>query len=255
MVDAARGLAVERGLAERDQVAGQRVGPGGLAVLVVDHVEGVAQGGQFQHGGDEVVPVLAVQPCAADDVAVLRQHLGHGLLADQLGAPVGVDRAGRGVLGVRLRGVAGQHVVGGDVEQARTGGGAGLREDAYGCAVDGRCGFLGGLGAVHVRPGGAVDDHRDVLDGGADRGRVGDVEVRAPEADGLDAGVLERGQDVLAEHPGGAGDEPAPCGGVPGVRAHFCRAAFAFSGSHQARFSRYQSMVALMPSSKVTCGA
>lgn len=131
------------------------------------------------------------------------------------------------------------------------GGGAGLGEDAYAGAVDGGGGFLGGLGAVHVGPGGAVHDHGDTLDRGPDGGRVGDVEVGAAQAHGLDPGVLQDGQDVLAEHPGGAGDEPAP---GSRIGAHFCRAAFAFSGSHQARFSRYHSIVAAMPSSKVTCG-
>ncbi len=252
MVDPARGLARQRGEAEVDQATGQRVGPSGLAVLVVDHVEGVPLGGQLQHGGDEVRPVLPVQPGGPHDVAVLRKQLGDGLFADQLGAPVGVDRTGLGVLAVRLRGVAGQYVVGGDVQQARAGVGAGRREDAYAGAVDGGGGFLGGLGAVHVGPGRAVDDDRGTLDGGPDGCRVGDVEVGAAQARGFDAGVLQDGQDVLAEHSGGAGDEPAA--GSRG-RGHFCSAAFAFSGSHQARFSRYQSMVALMPSSKVTCGA
>ena len=63
---------------------------------------------------------------------------------------------------------------------------------------------------------------------------------------------LEHRAEVLAEHAGGAGDEPAGHQRVTTcwVRAYFASVA-SFIGRHQASLSRYQSIVAASPSRKL----
>ncbi len=120
-------------------------------------------------------------------------------------------------------------------------------------AVDGGGGLLGGLGGVDVGPGGGVDDDLVPGDGRVHGPLVGDVELGPGEPFGADAGGrAEDLEQVLAELAPGADDQPA--GRLLRV-AHWPSAAFCFSGSHQARLSRYQAMVAARPSSKETFGA
>src|SRR5579872_5123329 len=90
-----------------------------------------------------------------------------------------------------------------------------------------------------------------------DRRRVGDVQLGPGQRGELLAvlsGGEQRGQ-VLAEHPGRAGDEPAghrtlvpPAAGRPGGAGRG-------RGSHQPRLAAYHSMVALRPSANGTWGA
>ena len=88
------------------------------------------------------------------------------------------------------------------MQQQRAGLGAGLREVPHSGAVHRGGRLLGALGAVDVRPGGAVDDHLVSLDRGAHGGRVGDVQVGAPQRGHLRLGVgAEHRQQVAAEHP------------------------------------------------------
>ena len=189
---------------------GQVAGVGRAAELVVDHGELVARGGELEHRVDEVLAVRAEDPGGADD-RVRRGRGGlHRELARELRAPVGADRAGGRVLGVRLGRVAGEDVVGGDVDDVRAGLGGRGGQVPGAVAVDPRGGGFVGLGAVDVGVGRAVD-HRvglGVAHGGADGVGVRDVEVGAREGDD----VVSRGggrDDVRAEHARGPGDEKA----------------------------------------------
>ena len=65
MVDARRG----RGMDQRDDLRGDVGGPGGLAVLVVHHVDRRPLVLELDHRADEVRPVRPVQPCRPDHIA------------------------------------------------------------------------------------------------------------------------------------------------------------------------------------------
>lgn len=124
---------------------------------------------------------------------------------------------------------------------------AGLGENGGAGAVDPQRGVLLGLRVVDRGPGGAV--HHDggavLPEGLAYRLRVGDVQCRPVRGDRGDVLTGEPGQDVLAQHPGGSGDQPDG--------AH--RAARSFSGSHQARLSRYHCTVSARPVRKSLRGS
>ena len=93
-------------LGDRDQRGGEVAGVGRAAELVVDHGHLVALGAEPQHRVDEVLAVRAEHPRGADDRVRRRRRGRHRALARELGAPVGADRAGGRVLGVRRRRVA-----------------------------------------------------------------------------------------------------------------------------------------------------
>ena len=111
---------------------------------------------------------------------------------------------------------------------------------------------LVGLGGVDRGVGGAVDD--DVVPGHLldALGGVEDVEPGQVGAGHRVARGLEHLAEVLAEHAGGAGDEPArhQRATTCWVRAYFASVA-SFIGRHQASLSRYQSIVAASPSRKL----
>ncbi len=122
-------------------------------------------------------------------------------------------------------------------------GGAGGGEVDDGVTVDGGGGRLVCLGAVDVGPGGGVDHHVVAGDGGVHGGGVGDVQVGA--GGGGDLVVRPRFDDVdqvASEHPAGPGHQEP-------------HAFAAFSGSHQARLSRYHLTVSASPVSRVMLGA
>ena len=151
--------AVGARLGDRDQRRGEVAGVCGTAELVVDYRDLVALGAEPQHRVDEVLAVRAEHPRGADDRVRRRRGGLDGALAGELRAPVGADRAGRrGFLVGRGR-VAREHVVGRDVHDVRAHLGRRRRDVAGAVAVDQRRLRLGGLGAVDVGPGGAVD-HR-----------------------------------------------------------------------------------------------
>src|SRR6185312_5781321 len=145
---------------------------------------------------------LAVQPGGADDVAAVREGLQDGLFAGELGAAVGAARGGGGVLGVRRGGVAGEDVVGGDVEQDGAGTGAGVGEVGRAVAVDRERLGLAGLGVVHGGPGRAVDDHGGPVALERAPYGVGVREVQRLPVEGGDLLTRRRqpGQYVPAEH-------------------------------------------------------
>jgi hypothetical protein len=104
---------------------------------------------------------------------------------------------------------AGEHVVRRDVHGERARGGGGPRDETGAGAVDPRGLRLGGLRAVDVGPGGAVD-HR-IGARGADRpgdGRpVGDVQLGSGERHRLATSVLGGALYVETEHPARARDQ------------------------------------------------
>src|SRR5690606_27891582 len=159
VVHAGGRVAAYRRLAERHHLGGQHPRPGGLAVLVVDHLRGAALQGQPAHGRHEVGAVRAVQPGGGDRVPGAGQQPHHRPLAGELAAAVRVERSRAGVLRVRGAPAAVEDVVGGDLDQPCAGGGAGPGEVGDRAPVDGGGGRLVGLGGVHGGPGGGVDHH------------------------------------------------------------------------------------------------
>jgi dTDP-4-dehydrorhamnose 3,5-epimerase len=103
---------------QRDDLPGHVGGPGGLAALVVHHVDRGPLVGEPDHRLDEVWPVRPVQPRRPDDITRPGQAAEHRTLASQLGPPVGGPRRRDVVLGVRPAGIPGENVVGGDLHQA-----------------------------------------------------------------------------------------------------------------------------------------
>jgi dTDP-4-dehydrorhamnose 3,5-epimerase len=77
VVDARR----RRGLDQRDDLPGHVGGPGGLAVLVVHHVDRWPPLLELDHRADEARPVRPVQPRRPDDIGRPGQALEHGPLA------------------------------------------------------------------------------------------------------------------------------------------------------------------------------
>ncbi len=214
----------------------------GWPLLVVDHVQGLPLGGELQHGGDEVAAVLAVEPGGADDAPGLRQQLPHGLLADQLAAPIGVQRVGGGVLGVGGGAVAVQHVVGGDVQQPGAGGSAG-----GGQVADDRCRSRrwrrpprSPRRSTSVQAAAFTTMSWPTTAAATASGSVRSSSARVRAVVFASGSAASRDSQVLPEHSGRTDDQPGT--------GHRESSAFAFSGSHQSRLSRYQATVSASPS-------
>ncbi len=111
MVDARRG----GGMDQRDDLPRHIDGPGGLAVLVVHHVDRRPLALELDHRTDEARPVRPVQPRRPDDIARLGQVVEHDPLAGQLGASVGGARRRDVILGIRPGGIPCEDVVGRDL--------------------------------------------------------------------------------------------------------------------------------------------
>ncbi|MNY60779.1 hypothetical protein D3C86_1973750 [compost metagenome] len=84
-------------------------------MLIGHHAQRLALAAQAQHGLDEIVAVRAEHPAGAHDEVAAAIGRQHHLAAQLAGAvyPGGADRVG---FPVRLAGIAGKHVVGGNVE-------------------------------------------------------------------------------------------------------------------------------------------
>ncbi|CAM5307886.1 hypothetical protein SFUMM280S_10780 [Streptomyces fumanus] len=121
--------------------------------------------------------------------------------------------------------------------------GAGAGEQPGALAVDLQGAGLVGLGVVDSRVRGAVDHQVGAVPGerGLQGGRFGDVQVGAAGGDHVLAAPGQLRDHVPAEHAARAGDQP-PHVGSPVTRR--------FSGSHQARLSRYQATVSARPVAK-----
>ncbi len=239
VVDTGGGVRVH----ELDDPGGQVTRPRGLAHLVGDHRHRVVRPREPEHRRGEVRPVRAVDPGGPDDVRRVRCDAADVRLAVRLGPPVGVQRVGRGVLGVGRGAVAVEHVVRRDRQQLRTVPDGRLGEQPRAGGVDRRRVVLVALGVVDLRVRRGVDDDVVPCDGRVDRRRVRDVEVGTTERG--DVTTLQRVLQVATEHAGGAGDQ---------VAGH-ARAARSFSGSHQARLSRYHCTTSARPCSNGTCGS
>ena len=187
--DALAGAVVQAvlvGDAELQDLVGQVHRVGGVAALVVDHFQLAELSARVHDGLDEVLAVVAVQPGRADDEVAVAELL-HILLAHELGGAVGADGPGLGglVLGDAAVLPAGEHIVGGDMDQTGAGLFGGLCQiaGADGVGLEG-C-VMVDLAAVHVGEGGAVDD--DVRALAADEVIhhlvVGDIQLRQVHRD------------------------------------------------------------------------
>src|SRR5258708_5844236 len=102
-----------------------------------------------------------------------------------------------------------------------------MRENIYARTVDLRRQTFVLLRVVDLREGGAVDD--DIRPRFADRigngNAVGDVELALRQGHDLLAAHLQRGANVVADHPARSGDEPAKRHGYLSVQS-FRRSSF-----------------------------
>ena len=176
-----------------------------------------------------------------------RRRRAGGHLACQLGGAVDVHRAGRVVLRVGRRGLAVEHVVGGDLHEVSADVVAGLPEEARRCGVYAVRQLRIQLASVHVGPGRAVDHQARSVGGHrcVDGGPVGHVKLGTGQA---------HHQTRL---PGGAEDAHQFPAQLPAGTRHQHRAGHGrgpSSGPHQSRLSRYQATVASRPSSNPRCG-
>jgi hypothetical protein len=203
---------LQRDLQEPLEVERHRVGAGGVAELIVHHLERRALLGQeLHHGVDEAGAAGAVEPGDAAD-EVVRAVGPHRLFAGQLAPAVGVGGAGGIELVVGPVQVPGEDVVGGDGDEPRPGvpGRAGHVGGGQGVHLVGR--VLLGLAAVHRGHGRAVDDHvgGEPGDGVVGRLRVGEVEVVDVHEDQLV--VPQVAGEGAAQHALGAGDQDLHAG-------------------------------------------
>ena len=192
--------------------------PRGRAVLVRDDPKRPALGGEAQHGEHEVGALAAVEPAGAND-EVVSAPVPHRDLAVPLGPSVRRARRGHRVLGDgRCRGAV-ENVVGAQVTAPNAGRCARGGHEAGACGVH-RLGLgLVLLGGVHPCPRSAVDDrvrpHR--VDHARDRCGVGDVALRAGQADDVAALARPFIHEVTAELSGRAEHQVlqrwSPCDG------------------------------------------
>ena len=188
--------------AQFQNMIGQVHRVGGVAQLVIDHVDLVVGPAQADHGLDEIFAVVAVEPGRAhDDVAAA--EVADILLTQQFG--LAVSRDGRGLRAFIQRnaavGRAREHIVGGDVDQPGVDLVAGQGQVARPDGIDPERRVTGRLTAVHVGDRRAVD-HRirlvaaDIVDRGLP---VGDVQfVHIHRDDGRLAQTLRQGAQHAA---------------------------------------------------------
>ena len=199
VVDAALAL-VETVLHDVEDGVSEVQGVSGRAALVEDHLQLVFRGRQVEHGFDEVVTILAVEPCRAED-EVVDAGGDDALLAVELRQSVDACRRALLVLlAGRVVVSATEDIVSGDMDQQSVdllhGDG-----EVLGClGVERLHDVACRLRLVDVGPCGAVDDTFDVvlLDHVAYCGKVCDVKVVIALADvGEEVGILRRLADVL----------------------------------------------------------
>ena len=152
---------------------------GGRSHLVEYHVERLALGREAQHGLQEVVAVLGVEPRRAENqVAAPRGQ--DRLLAFELGASVDAERLRGCLLRAGRVAAAPEHVVRGYVYERGAALACRIRQVRHGVAVDAARRRLVLLGPVHMGVGRAVHDDVRVLVAhpAAYRFAVGDVQFR-----------------------------------------------------------------------------
>ncbi len=162
------------------QVMGQVLGVGGVAALVVYHLDAARFCAQGCHGAHKVFAGAAVQPGRAHD-KIPPAELPHILLAQKLGGAVGALGGGQGglVQGDAAGLLTRKHIVGGDMHQPRA--------DLFG-----RLGQVGGaegvglkgivpvrFAAIHIGIGRAVQDRIRLVPAhkGDHLGPVGNVQL------------------------------------------------------------------------------
>ena len=249
VVDAWRG----GGTDHRDDLAGDVDGPGGLAVLVVDDIDGGLLALQPDHRTSEIRPVRPEKPRGPHHVAGSGQPTEYGPLTRQLGTPVGGARRRNIVFGVRSTRVPGKDVVGRDLHHAGPGRCAARGQAGRSAGVDGQRLLLCRLSVVDSGPGRAVYDHVRAMAGDrvGYRGSISHIQPGPVHPGYRLAQGYQGGYQIGAEHAAAPGDQPprhglrcqlaAAPGGGPGT-APGC-----LSGSHQPRLSAYQRTVASRP--------
>jgi hypothetical protein len=153
--------------------------PRGGAVLVVHHAQ-LGPGGEREERAREVPSLKRVQPGGAHE-EVARLVGADGLLSGELAPSVDGARCRHRLLVQGTAPLAGEDVVGGDVQQGDAAVRGRARQDLgpRGIRPEGALGVA--LRPVHVGPGGGVDHEigADGVEGGVHRGAVGDVQRRA----------------------------------------------------------------------------
>jgi len=130
---------------------------GGAAALVVHDLQPAgAPIDLCPHGLDEVAAVVAVEPGGANDE--IRFHASSVLLAAQLGTAIGTHGPDRVLLRVGTIAIAGEDIVGGDLDEPGADPVAGRCQVAHRGAVDRQRQPLVGFAVVDRGEGGAVDD-------------------------------------------------------------------------------------------------
>jgi len=122
---------------------------GRTAELVPDDAKRVAVAPEPQHRAHEVAAAGAEHPGGAQD-RVARAGRDHRLLAGKLGPAIGAARAGRIILAIEARPVAGEDIVGGDMNDWDAGIPRGAGQQAGRGAVDLERQRLLVLGLVHL---------------------------------------------------------------------------------------------------------
>src|SRR5450755_16512 len=204
-----------------DDLPGHVSGQGGLAVLVVDDLDGRPPALQRDHRTGEAAPVRPVQPGCTDHVTRVGQGVEHGSLTGQLGTSIGGPRRRDVLLGIRPLGGPGEDVVGRHLHQTRTAGLAGRGDVGCAATVDRQRLLLVRLGIVDAGPGRAVDDHirPEGGQGRSDGSGIGHIQAGPVQAGyGLPAAAQD-GDQLTAQHAAGPGNQPpdhsarpAPCG-------------------------------------------
>ena len=228
---------------ERRDQAGDVHRPGRLAHLVGDDVDGVALGGQPQHGAREVRAARArrARRCARcrgwggrrAPVARPRPWCGRRRRADAAARPRG--RARRPCRRTRSRWRAWTNW--------RPGGGGRARRVLRADGVDRRCASSSWVSASSTRVYAAA-----LTTTSTPRAAASTAAASRMSSSALVGAVdlaAERATQIGAEHPGAAEQE----------RAHQASAARALSGSHQSRLSRYHCTTSASPCSNGTSGS
>ena len=177
---------------------------GGVAHLVVDHRDLAVGLAQIDHGLDEVFAVVAVQPGSAHDKVAAAEAL-HILFAQQLGLAVSRNRRGQAAfvqrrVPVGTVGGAGEHIIGGNMDQPGIDLVTGQGQVAGAQGVDLESRIPVGFAAVDVGESRTVDDGvrlmaADISHGGFPVGDVQFVNIHGNHSS-LAQPVGQRPQDA-----------------------------------------------------------
>jgi hypothetical protein len=234
---------------------GKVVGEGRRAMLVGDDAQLRPFLAEAQHGLDEVVAMRRADPGGAEGHAARLRQV-QQQLAGELGGAVDADRRRRVRLGVGAALDAVEDIVGRVVDHRHARPRRRLAEQPWpgGIHREGQRPVV--LGAVDGGIGRGVDHRLRPVprEGRLDLRRIGQVELRRLQPDGLMPRRRQPRQQLGRDLAGAADDEDAHQPAVPAMRPSRSPPYFwSRSGRHHHSLARYQSMVAAMPLSKLCC--